>query len=125
MPHYVHPQQSSDNVLRNLVSSRLMDMDKFLFRRRMATSRDYTSITDELELQISTPIQERATSPAPSQPLQVIETSDDMELFLLHKEYLFMRSCFVPLQINDSSKSSSTFTTHLIPDFMDPCLVCL
>ena len=36
-----------------------------------------------------------------------------------------MSSCFVPLQINDSSKSSSTFTTHLIPDLMDPFLVLL
>ena len=89
MPHYVHPQQSSDNVLRNLVSSRLMDMDKFLFRRRMATSRDYTSITDELELQISTPIQERATSPAPSQPLQVMETPDDTETILSSQKISF------------------------------------
>ena len=48
----------------------------------MATSRDYTSITDELELQISTPIQERATSPAPSQPLQVRETPDDTDTIL-------------------------------------------
>ena len=36
-----------------------------------------------------------------------------------------MSSFFVPLQINDSSKSSSAFTTHLIPDLMDPFLVLL
>lgn len=40
-------------------------------RRRKLTTRDYTSITDELEMQISTPIQDSASTPP--QPLQAIK----------------------------------------------------